>query len=149
MSIKKDFFVKGRGWMHNIFCCSILYPIIFWGMTEYAKNTMLIPSAMVSSLATSLFEAKSSVGEIIGSVIVYLIFGAIIGLLIERWQNKFFDAPLSEQDVLSTVSGVPVAILLYFLFPQNILVLVTCLLIVGISIGYAIWYLRRYLKRSK
>lgn len=149
MEIRENFFGKGRGWMHNIFCWSIIYPIIFWGMTKYAQSTVLFPSSMVSSLSTSLFGPNPNKGEIIGSVIVYLILGAILGIIIERLQNKFFDAPLSEGDIVSTISGVPVAILLYSFFPQSILVLTICLVLLFTSIGYAIWYLRRYLNRKK
>lgn len=147
MGTRESFFGKGRGWMHNIWMACMTYILIFIGLTAFAnKYEVLGP---ITSIASYVFGEYISVWATIGGVIVYLINSAFWGFVIELLQGQFFGVEFSKSDVISTISGVPVALLLYAVFPQNIFVFIICSLAFLGSIVYAIWYLKRYLNRRK
>lgn len=133
--------------MHSIFMLCFTYDLIFFGLTKFANNYEVF--GPITSLAGYLFGAYVSLGTMIGSVIAYLFDGLFWGVLIEILQGQFFKVAFSKSDVISTVTGVPLAFLLYIIFPQNVFVFVICLAGFVSAIGYAIYYLRRYLNRKK
>jgi hypothetical protein len=106
-----------KSYRHLIAFLAIGYILMFWGNTEYAQNTKLIPSMLLADLVNL---------TIIPKLIILSIPAIIAGIEIEfRQIARFKNVKFSKTDVILGLIGIWLSVFL----PQSVLILIISIII--------------------
>jgi hypothetical protein len=97
-------FIKDKGWKHLLFGLVLVYLLSLWSYSDYAHNTLLFPSSMMADLSRQPLFLQ---------FVVYMIFVAIVGWIVEWAQGKFFGASAQLSDIFWTNAGGAIAFLIF------------------------------------
>jgi len=133
---------KQRGWLHLILGWSIVTVMMYWGSTQYAMHTKLIPSKAIAELM-DFWNNPNPWYLILMPVFFFVLFPSAIGFLIEWVQAKFFDADFQKSDaILTGVGGVLAMPTRAFTGQSNISFIIGLIGLAGCVLytGYLIWH---------